>query len=217
MQRVRLYSYPYWNFNDSLSIGLSFVSAGGGEVNTRDLYVFQDGASLPPNAIGFPRADEIFVLEGVPGNRRLQSGDAIQLRASDGTFVAIDHDEEDHSDSIVTNDGPGDTWFVRVVEDQMIVGAVLGMTNGVDPCGPPQAIRLTGQNGMYLSFRVTGEEMISVAGVTQSTGLPTTFGLQTLSNDDTDLSTVFAIDYLPTHSLPTKITQRQPKITRRSR
>src|SRR5215471_11967350 len=45
MQRVRLYSYPYWNFNDSLSIGLSFVSAGGGEVNTRDLYVFQDGAS----------------------------------------------------------------------------------------------------------------------------------------------------------------------------
>ena len=153
--QIRLYSLPSWAgvANVGFSLYISYVFAGGGQIGSRTVaYDAPYWQPLPTNVMGFPRSDEIFT---VGTNRRsLQTGDVIHLRASDGNFVGIDHDEEDRNDSLVVNDptsGLSNEFIVTVVQDPSVTQR-LSSLNGLDPCGPPQAVTLLGRGQHLLSF-----------------------------------------------------------------
>jgi hypothetical protein len=160
---------------------ISYVFADGGNVSSRTVeYDTNNHEPFPPNVLGFPRMDEIFTIEGI-ARPRLQTGDIIQLRANDGHFVGIDHDEEDHTDSVVENDteaGPGDSFAVTVVQDANVVEQ-LSALNGLDPYGPPQPVRLVGNNNNFLAFPAEGDGFLDISG------------------DAAGHRQTFAIDFLP--------------------
>jgi hypothetical protein len=108
-----------------------------------------DGQQIPANSIRRPTPEEIFFVEGVYRNQ-LQSDDIIQLRTSDGHYVGIEHNEDDHHDYVVTSatvPGIGETFIVKCLENIPI--------GELDPCGPSGTIALLGHNGNYLSFSPT--------------------------------------------------------------
>lgn len=187
--RVRLYSVPYWAglANVGFTLYISYVFTSGGTVQSRtSAYDGTFGQPLPPNVMGFPRSDEIFTLQG-SNHRPLQTGDAIQLLASNGHFVGIDHDEDDRTDSVVANDAQSDlsdTFVVTVVQDPS-VSQLLSSVNSFDPCGPPQAITLLGRNQNFLGFP------------------PYSDGPMDVSSNIAGNSQTFAVDFLPSpHKTP---------------
>jgi hypothetical protein len=159
---VRLYSKPFFAgaANVGASLSLSFMFGGGGTVGSR-LRVFETPpggvAPFPANVIGPPLVDELFDLEG-NYHRPLRSNDLVTFRTSDLFFVGIDHDEEAREDSVVATGSvseDADIFEVTLVEDPDVMqeAAALG---GLDPDGPPQAVRLTGRNQNLLSFPLGG-------------------------------------------------------------
>jgi hypothetical protein len=187
--RVRLYSLPHWAGleNVGFTLYISYVFSSGGTVQCRtSSYDGSYGHPLLPNVMGFPRSDEIFTLQGVNGPP-FQTGDVIQLLASNNRFVGIDHDEEDRTDSVVANDAQpdlSDTFAVTVVQDTS-TGNLLSSVSGLDPCGPPQAITLMGPGQNFLRFPVTSDGPMDVDSTIVGS------------------SQTFAVDFLPpSHKTP---------------
>ena len=186
--RVRLFSLPYWAglANVGFTLYISYVFTSGGTVQSRtSAYDGTYGQPLMPNVMGFPRSDEIFTLQGI-NHRPFQTGDAIQFLASNDRFVGIDHDEDDRTDSVVASNAQPDlsnTFVVSVVQDPSVT-QLLSSVNGLDPCGPPQAITL-GLNQNFLSFP------------------PGSDGPMDVSSNIAGNSQTFGVDFLPgSHKTP---------------
>lgn len=187
--RVRLYSIPYWAgvANVGFTLYISYVFTGNDLVQCRtSAYDGSYGQPLQHNVMGSPHADEIFTVQGT-SHQPFQTGDSIQLLASNNRLVGIDHDEEDHSDSVVATDtqpGYTNTFLVTVVQDPGVVQLV-NSVNGLDPVGPSQAITLSGVDNYLLGFPPSSDGAMDVG--------PNLGGN----------SQMFAVDFLPaSHGTP---------------
>ncbi len=196
--RIRLYSIPTFDLGASMS--LSFVSAGGGSIQSTTIEI---GPPIPDNAIRLPRADEIFTVQGIARNS-LQSGDTIQLLTSDGFFVGIDHDEEDHSDTVIASDtvvGVGNTFTVTLIDDADR-NQDLAEVADLDGLAPLQPVAFLGRVG-YLGFSAQGD------GPLELFDAPLDLGSVFATN-----RSIFALDYVPALPMPNRphrrITTRGP-------